>query len=91
MDTLLGKHTLGSLGLLASASLDLTGRSGQPRSSLELLVVVGWVAHGVTPLGNAGAAAGYRSMFSRSIPQYRALYADTSVEILTLVSRDLVL
>jgi biopolymer transport protein ExbB len=30
------------------------------------------------------------NMFSRSIAQYRALYADTSVEILTLVSRDLV-
>jgi hypothetical protein len=29
-------------------------------------------------------------MFSRSIAQYRALYADTSVEILTMVSRDLV-
>jgi biopolymer transport protein ExbB len=28
--------------------------------------------------------------FSRSIARYRALYADTSVEILTLVSRDLV-
>jgi biopolymer transport protein ExbB len=28
--------------------------------------------------------------FSRSIAQYRALYADTSVEIMTLVSRDLV-
>ena len=30
------------------------------------------------------------NMFSRSIAQYRALYADTSVEILTMVSRDLV-
>ena len=30
------------------------------------------------------------NMFSRSIAHYRALYADTSVEILTLVSRDLV-
>jgi biopolymer transport protein ExbB len=30
------------------------------------------------------------NMFSRSIAQYRALYADTSVEIMTLVSRDLV-
>ncbi len=30
------------------------------------------------------------NMFSRSIAQYRALYADTSVEVLTLVSRDLV-
>jgi biopolymer transport protein ExbB len=29
------------------------------------------------------------NMFSRSIARYRALYADTSVEILTLVSRDL--
>ncbi len=29
------------------------------------------------------------NMFSRSIAQYRALYADTSVEIMTLVSRDL--
>jgi biopolymer transport protein ExbB len=29
------------------------------------------------------------NMFSRSIAAYRALYADTSVEILTLVSRDL--
>jgi hypothetical protein len=28
------------------------------------------------------------NMFSRSIAQYRALYADTSVEIMTLVSRD---
>jgi biopolymer transport protein ExbB len=28
--------------------------------------------------------------FSRSIAQYRALYADTSVEIMTMVSRDLV-
>ena len=30
------------------------------------------------------------NMFSRSIAQYRALYADASVEILTMVSRDLV-
>jgi biopolymer transport protein ExbB len=30
------------------------------------------------------------NMFSRSIAHYRALYADTSVEITTLVSRDLV-
>ena len=30
------------------------------------------------------------NIFSRSIAQYRALYADTSVEILTMVSRDLV-
>jgi biopolymer transport protein ExbB len=30
------------------------------------------------------------NMFSRSIAQYRALYADTSVEVMTLVSRDLV-
>ncbi len=30
------------------------------------------------------------NMFSRTIAQYRALYADTSVEIMTLVSRDLV-
>jgi biopolymer transport protein ExbB len=30
------------------------------------------------------------NMFSRSIAQYRALYADASVEIMTLVSRDLV-
>ncbi len=30
------------------------------------------------------------NMFSRSIAQYRALYADTSVEIMTLVSRELV-
>jgi biopolymer transport protein ExbB len=30
------------------------------------------------------------NMFSRSIAQYRALYADVSVEIMTLVSRDLV-
>jgi biopolymer transport protein ExbB len=30
------------------------------------------------------------NMFSRSIAQYRALYADTSVEIMTLMSRDLV-
>jgi biopolymer transport protein ExbB len=30
------------------------------------------------------------NMFSRSIAHYRALYADTSVEILTMVSRDLV-
>jgi biopolymer transport protein ExbB len=30
------------------------------------------------------------NMFSRSIAQYRAFYADTSVEIMTLVSRDLV-
>jgi biopolymer transport protein ExbB len=30
------------------------------------------------------------NMFSRSITHYRALYADTSVEIITLVSRDLV-
>jgi len=30
------------------------------------------------------------NMFSRSIAQYRALYADTSVEIMTMVSRDLV-
>src|SRR5579862_9901198 len=30
------------------------------------------------------------NMFSRSIAQYRAVYADTSVEIMTLVSRDLV-
>ncbi len=30
------------------------------------------------------------NMFSRSIAAYRALYADTSVEILTMVSRDLV-
>ena len=30
------------------------------------------------------------NMFSRSIAQYLALYADTSVEILTMVSRDLV-
>jgi biopolymer transport protein ExbB len=30
------------------------------------------------------------NMFSRSIAQYRGLYADTSVEIMTLVSRDLV-
>jgi biopolymer transport protein ExbB len=30
------------------------------------------------------------NMFSRSIAQYRALFADTSVEIMTLVSRDLV-
>jgi biopolymer transport protein ExbB len=30
------------------------------------------------------------NMFSRSIAQYRALYADTSVEILTMVSCDLV-
>ncbi len=30
------------------------------------------------------------NMFSRAIAQYRALYADTSVEIMTLVSRDLV-
>ena len=30
------------------------------------------------------------NMFSRSITHYRALYADTSVEIMTLVSRDLV-
>jgi biopolymer transport protein ExbB len=30
------------------------------------------------------------NMFSRSIMQYRALYADTSVEVMTLVSRDLV-
>ena len=29
------------------------------------------------------------NMFARSIAQYRALYADASVEILTLVSRDL--
>jgi biopolymer transport protein ExbB len=29
------------------------------------------------------------NIFSRSIAQYRALYADTSVEIMTLVSRDL--
>jgi biopolymer transport protein ExbB len=29
------------------------------------------------------------NMFARSIAHYRALYADTSVEILTLVSRDL--
>jgi biopolymer transport protein ExbB len=29
------------------------------------------------------------NMFSRSIAQYRALYADTSVEVMTLVSRDL--
>jgi biopolymer transport protein ExbB len=30
------------------------------------------------------------NMFSRSITHYRALYADTSVEIMTLLSRDLV-
>ncbi len=30
------------------------------------------------------------NMFSRSIAHYRAVYADTSVEILTMVSRDLV-
>ena len=30
------------------------------------------------------------NMFSRSIAQYRALYADTSVEVMTMVSRDLV-
>ena len=30
------------------------------------------------------------NMFARSIAQYRALYADASVEIMTLVSRDLV-
>ena len=30
------------------------------------------------------------NMFSRSIAKYRALYADTSVEMMTLVSRDLV-
>jgi biopolymer transport protein ExbB len=30
------------------------------------------------------------NMFSRSIAQYRALYADTSVEIMTLAGRDLV-
>jgi len=30
------------------------------------------------------------NMFARSIAHYRALYADTSVEILTMVSRDLV-
>ena len=30
------------------------------------------------------------NMFSRSIAQYRALYADASVEILTMASRDLV-
>ena len=30
------------------------------------------------------------NMFSRSISQYRAVYADTSVEIMTLVSRDFV-
>ena len=30
------------------------------------------------------------NMFSRSIAQYRALYADTSVELMTLVSRELV-
>ena len=30
------------------------------------------------------------NIFSRSIAQYRALYADASVEILTMVSRDLV-
>ncbi|MBV9970001.1 MAG: tonB-system energizer ExbB [Xanthobacteraceae bacterium] len=30
------------------------------------------------------------NMFSRSIAQYRALYADVAVEIMTLVSRDLV-
>jgi biopolymer transport protein ExbB len=30
------------------------------------------------------------NMFSRSIAQYRALYANTSVEIMTLLSRDLV-
>jgi hypothetical protein len=30
------------------------------------------------------------NMFSRSIAQYTALYADTSVEILTMASRDLV-
>jgi biopolymer transport protein ExbB len=30
------------------------------------------------------------NMFSRSIAHYRALYADTSVEIMTMVSRDLV-
>jgi biopolymer transport protein ExbB len=30
------------------------------------------------------------NMFSRSIAQYRALYADTSVEIMTMMSRDLV-
>ena len=29
------------------------------------------------------------NMFARSIAHYRALYADASVEILTLVSRDL--
>ena len=29
------------------------------------------------------------NMFARSIARYRALYADASVEILTLVSRDL--
>ena len=44
---------------------------------------------------NAGLAAAIPAvviynMFSRSIAQYRALYADTSVEILTMVSRDLV-
>jgi hypothetical protein len=30
------------------------------------------------------------NMFSRSIAQYRAHFADASVEILTLVSRDVV-
>jgi biopolymer transport protein ExbB len=30
------------------------------------------------------------SMLSRSIMPYRALYADTSVEVMTLLSRDLV-
>ena len=29
------------------------------------------------------------NMFARSIAHYRALYADASVEILTLISRDL--
>ena len=40
-------------------------------------------------LGAAIPAVVIYNAFARSIAQYRALYADASVEIMTLISRDL--
>ena len=60
----------------------------------NLAVVAPGIAEALlaTAFGLAAAipAVVISNMFSRSIAQYRALYADTSVEILTMVSRDLV-
>jgi hypothetical protein len=61
-------------------------------AGLVCCVLLGGIADAQAPQQGAPAAAPVviYNMFSRSIAQYRALYADTSVEILTMVSRNLV-